>query len=525
MNGLIVLASLLFVTFSLIYYILSKKLSYWKKKNVPHADPLPILGNYGDYILQREYPGKVVQKLCHKFKNEPYFGAYFGTLPVLVVKDPEIIKHVLTKDFYYVSGRESSHYYDKEMMTQNMFLGSGDRWKVLRQNLTPLFSSLKMKNMFYLIEKCTIGFEDMLNKELKISNVVEVRSAVAKYTMDNICSCAFGVEAQAMTEKENNPFQFMANEIFESSKYRGFKIICRAAWPSIFYGLGFKLFPKTIDRFFSNLLTGVFKSRNYKPSPRNDFVDLLLNFKTEDYIVGDSLSNVITGEEKKVKLKVSDELLIAQSVMFFSAGFETSATTTSFTLFELAKHPELQERAAAEVDEFLRRHNNRLVYDCVTELPYLEACMYEALRMYPVIGNLTREVMDDYVLPTGLKLDAGVRVHIPVYDMHYNPEYFPEPKKYNPERFMPGNKEHINPNTFFAFGSGPRLCIGMRFAKMQVLSGLITFLKKYKVELADGMARELEFDPKTLLTQPLDNCIALKLTEREGWQQRNYLRT
>ncbi|CAH0696923.1 unnamed protein product [Spodoptera exigua] len=525
MNGLIVLASLVFVIFSLIYYLSRKKLGYWKKKNVPHADPLPILGNYGNYILQKEYPGQMIQKLCLKFKNEPYFGAYYGTEPVLIVKDPEIIKHVLTKDFYYANGRESSNYSNGEIITQNLFFSAGDNWKVVRQNLTPLFSSLKMKNMFYLIEKCTIGFEDMLDDEIKMSNVVEVRKTASKYTMDCICSCAFGVESNTMTQKENNPFQLMADEIFESSRYRGFKIIFRAVWPSIFYRIGLKIFPSTIDRFFFKLLTGVFESRDYKPSPRNDFVDLLLNLKKEDHITGDSISNVKTGNEKKVQLKVDDELLVAQCILFFSAGFETSATTMSFTLYELAKHPEVQKKAAEEVDEFMRRHKNKLVYDCVTELPYLEACMYETLRKYPVLGNLTREVMDDYVLPTGLKLDVGVRIHVPVYHMHNNPEFFPEPHKYKPERFLPENKEQVNPNTFFPFGSGPRLCIGMRFAKMQVMSGLITFLKKYKVELAEGMEEELVFDPKTFLTQPLTNCIALKMTEREGWEQRRFVRT
>nr|ULR85518.1 cytochrome P450 [Spodoptera frugiperda] len=525
MSGLVVLASLVLVIFSLIYYLSTRNLSYWKKKNVPHDDPLPLLGNYGTYILQKEHPGIMIQKLCKKFKNEPYFGAYYGTEPALVVQDPEILKHVLTKDFYYTSGRESSKYSHGEVTTQNLFFSSGDRWKVIRQNLTPLFSSLKMKNMFYLIEKCAIGFEDMLDDEIKISNVIEARRTCSRYTMDCICSCAFGVESNTMAQKENNPFLLMADEIFESSRFRGFKIIFRAVWPSIFYRIGLQVFPSAINSFFFKLLTGIFESRGYKPSPRNDFVDQLLNLKKEDHITGECLSNVKTGGDKKIHLKVDDELLVAQCILFFSAGFETSANTMGFTLFELAKNPEVQQKAAEEVDEFMRRHNNKLVYDCVTELPYLEACMYEAMRMYPVLGILTREVMDDYVLPTGLKLDEGVRIHIPIYYMHYNPEFFPEPYKYNPERFMPGNKENINPNTYFAFGSGPRLCIGKRFSKMQVMSGLITFLKKYKVELADGMESELEFDPKTLLTQPLHNRIALKLTEREGWEQRRFVRS
>ncbi|KAJ8711477.1 hypothetical protein PYW07_008719 [Mythimna separata] len=525
MNALLVLGSLLVIIFYLVYLLSKRKFGYWKLKSVPYVEPLPLLGNYGRYILQQEYPGQVIQKLCQKFIDQPYFGAFYGTEPVLVVQSPDIIKHVLTKDFYYVNGRESSDYSESEVVTQTLFFSSGDRWKIVRQNLTPLFSSARMKNMYHLIEKCSVVFEDMLDHEVSMSDVIEVRHMSARYTMDCICSAAFGVESNTMSTEENNPFNFMASEIFEASNYRGFKIIFRAIWPAIFYRMGLRVFPSTIDEFFSKLLKGVFQSRDYKPSPRNDFVDLILHLKNEDYISGDSISNAKTGAENKVQLKVDDEMMVAQCVQFFAAGFETSASTMGFTLFELAKNQDVQKKAAEDIDEFLRRHGNKLKYDCVHELPYLDACMHETLRKYPVLGNLTREVMDDYVLPTGLKLDVGVRIHVPVYHMHHNPDYFPEPEKYKPERFLDENKDDIKPYTFFPFGSGPRLCIGMRFAKMQVISGLISILKKYRVELAGGMPETLTFDARTLLTQPKDQGIMLKMIKRDGWEGRRFVRT
>ncbi|KAJ8711474.1 hypothetical protein PYW07_008716 [Mythimna separata] len=525
MNALLVLGSLLTVIFYLLYLISKRKFGYWKLKNVPYSEPLPLLGNYGRYILQREYPGQVIQKLCQKFIDQPYFGAFYGTEPVLVVQSPDIIKHILTKDFYYVNGREATKYSESEVVTQVLFFSGGDRWKIVRQNLTPLFSSSKMKNMYHLIENCSFVFEDMLDYESKISNVLDMRQISMRYTMDCICSAAFGVESNTMGPEENNPFRYMGHEIFEASKYRAFKLIFRAVWPAIFYKVGLQIFPPSIDQFFSKLLKGVFESRGYEPSSRNDFVDLVLNLKKQDSITGDCISNTKTGADKKIQLKVDDDLLVAQCVQFFAAGFETSASTMSFLLFELAKNQEAQQKAAAEVDDFLRRHGNKLNYECVHEMVYLDACMNETLRKYPVIGNLTREVMDDYVLPTGLKLDVGVRIHVPVYHMHYNPEYFPEPEKYKPERFLPENKDNVEPYTFFPFGSGPRICIGMRFAKMQVMSGLISILKKYRVELADGMPETLILDPRAILTQPKDQGIMLKMIKREGWEGRKFVRT
>ena len=310
MNVIIVLASLLTAIFYLLYLISKRKFDYWRKRNVPYVNPLPLLGNYGRYILQQEYPGHVIQKLCQKFVGQPYFGAFYGTEPVLVVHSPEMIKQVMTKDHYYVNGREASKYSDKEMVTRTLFSTAGDRWKIIRQNLTPLFSSAKMKNMYHLIEKCSTVFEDMLDYEIGISDVLEIRHINARYMMDALCSAAFGVESNTMAQDEKNPFNFMANEIFEASKYRGFKIIFRAIWPAIFYRVGLRVFPPTIDDFFSKMLTGVFQSRNYKPSARNDFVDLVLTLKNDDYIIGDSI-NTKAGAEKKIQLKVDDELLVA----------------------------------------------------------------------------------------------------------------------------------------------------------------------------------------------------------------------
>ncbi|XP_053617326.1 cytochrome P450 6B2-like isoform X2 [Plodia interpunctella] len=502
----------------IVYHVSRRKFSYWKERKVPYLEPNAILGNYGPFILQRKYTGEVVQEICQKFPNIPYFGVFYGTEPTLMIQDPDMIKTVMTKDFYYFSSRESSKYTSKEIFTQNLFFTYGDRWKVLRQNLTPLFSSSKMKNMFYLIEQCSHVFEGMLDKELKNSNTQGVRPLMARFTMDCIGTCAFGIDTQTMVQdSDENIFVKMGKEIFFESLFRGFTIVARSIWPAIFYGLGGRSFPKKVDIFFTNLMTGVFAERQYKPTTRNDFVDLILNWKTANSITGDSMDNM-KGGGKKVSLEVDDEILVAQCILFFAAGFETSSTTLQYTLFELAKNTEAQNRVIEEIDEYLLRHNNKLRYECITELPYTEACFDEALRLYPVLGVLTREVFEDYTLPCGAVIDKGVRVHIPVYHLHHNPDFFPDPEVFRPERFY-GEEKLIIPYTYMPFGEGPRLCIGMRFAKMQMFAGIVTLLKKYRVELAAGTPRALEFTPTTIVTQP-KQLIKLKFIEREGWQQR-----
>lgn len=202
----------------------------------------------------------------------------------------------------------------------------------------------------------------------------------------------------------------------------------------------------------------------------------------------------------------------AQCMLFFAAGFETSATTLSFLLYELGKNFEKQKRAIAEVDEYFKRRN-KLEYECMFETPYIEACINETLRLYPVLGVLTREVMEDFKLASGVLLNKGVRIHIPVYSMHRDPKYFPNPDEFIPERFLGNEKDNIIPFTFLPFGEGPRICIGMRFAKMQVTAGLLTILRKCHIGLTKDTITKVDFEPRGITTQP-SKGIHLKFTLR-----------
>ncbi|XP_075975554.1 cytochrome P450 6a8-like isoform X2 [Anticarsia gemmatalis] len=372
-----------------------------------------------------------------------------------------------------------------------------------------------MRNMFPLIEKCSREFEKLLEEEVGSSNVIKANCIMTRFTLDCVGSAAFGVEPKVMEKDfENNHFKKMSERIFEQSTYRGYKNICRAVWPSIFYGLGFHSYRREIKDFFSSLLTEVFKQRDYTPSARHDFVDLILAFAKNEYLVGDSIKRLKTGEFEKVSIKVDDELLASQCVSFLGAGYETSATTLGLILFEMAKHPYTQEKAFKELDQYLDEHDNILNYDCVSKLPYLEACIDEALRLYPSLPNMTREVMEDYTFPTGLRVEKGLRIHLPIWHIQRNAAYFPEPETFRPERFIGEEKANIRPYTYMPFGEGYRICIGLRFAKMQILAGLVTVFKSYRLELADGQPTTLKFDPRVVVNKPTSN-IFLKFIPRE----------
>lgn len=454
-----------------LYFTFARNQNYWKIRNVPYVKPLPVFGNYKDVFLFKRHVFQIDQELCQQFPDEPYVGSFYGTKPALIIQDPNLLKLVMSKEFYFCNGREASDYADREMLARNMFSVGGDEWKVLRMNLTPLFSSAKLKNMFHLIKNSADALESLLAEELKTSPKVDIRDILSRYTIECITSCGFGISSGAMKNStDKNPFRNVGEQIFDTSEFRALKNACRSMWPGIFYALGFKLLDDDVTTFFNNLISGVFKEREEKKSSRNDFVDLILTWKKGNYISGDCLSNAKTGDKKKFNIEVNDEMLVAQCVLFFGAGFETTSTSISYLMFELAKNKIAQEKVIEEVDEYFA-NNKEYKFECLNMMPYTEACIEEALRLYPVLGVLNREVMHDFTLPTGLAMKRGDRIHIPVYHIQRNPEHFPEPDEFRPERFFGEEKKNIKPFTYLPFGEGPRTCMG----------NFVSFCKVYSI--------------------------------------------
>lgn len=185
-------------------------------------------------------------------------------------------------------------------------------------------------------------------------------------------------------------------------------------------------------------------------------------------------------EESK---KLSDAEIIAQCFVFLAAGYETTSTTLSFMSHHLAVDPEIQEKVQQEIDSVWPDENQTLSYDAVHEMPYLDMVAAETLRMYPP-GFVTARACTEECTIKGIKVPEGLTVAVPVYSIHRDPRYYPNPDKFDPDRFLPAAKQSRNPYTYLPFGHGPRSCIGMRFAQLEMKLAMARILKKYSFEVA-----------------------------------------
>ncbi|KAL6448752.1 hypothetical protein ACFW04_000513 [Cataglyphis niger] len=189
---------------------------------------------------------------------------------------------------------------------------------------------------------------------------------------------------------------------------------------------------------------------------------------------------------------------IAQAFVFFIAGFETSSTTATFCLYELAQQQDLQDKLRKEIDEILKKHGE-LTYNAVNEMTYLHKVVNEAMRKYPPLPSLNRMCTEEINLPTtNIHIPKGMLITIPLLGLHRDPSIYPDPDRFDPERFNEDKVAARHPYAYLPFGEGPRICIGSRFAYMQTKVGLISLLSKFKFKV-DPRTFPLIFDQNTFI--------------------------
>lgn len=446
--ALFVCVAFVAVLLSVFYYWTKKKYSYWSDKGIPGPTPYPIVGNFGSVMFVKDSAQLYVKKVHLKYKGEKFVGMYRGFQPVILVRDPELIKQVLVKDFHIFQDRGISS--SSSRLSDNLFGAEGETWKILRQKLTPVFTSRKLKDMIPLMLKCVNNFTEYVNSLVDKNVEHEIRALIAKYTLEVIGSCGFGLDLNTASDKENE-FSIMAKKIFQPSSY----VRTLALLDMVIPGIRKKFVTSTeIQDFFVGLVRTVIKGRNGKPSDRKDFMDLMIELREQ----GKASRRK---EDGVSEIEIDDYMIAAQALVFYSAGFETSAASMSFLIHEMALNPNIQERVYEEVCQVYEKYNGELNYESTKEMPYMEMVFDETLRKYSVAGILFRKSLSTYTFPgTNLTIPKGMPVMISATGLNADPEYFPNPNEFNPENFSPENVKNIPQCVYMPFGEGPRNCIG-----------------------------------------------------------------
>ncbi|KAJ4434872.1 hypothetical protein ANN_23443 [Periplaneta americana] len=352
----------------------------------------------------------------------------------------------------------------------------------------------KMKMMIQIMIDCGKELGKYLEESARKQDIVEVKDILARFTTDIIASAAFGIQCNCL-KNPNAEFREWGRKLIEPSFNQKFRDLLYLTMPDLAISLGIPNIPSHLANFFIKVVEETVGHREKNNIKRNDFMQLLIQLLN---------NNNIDEEEKQVTkggdVAITMTEVAAQSVIFFVAGFETSATTLSFCLYELALNPDIQDRLREEIDTVLEKYDGNITYEGIQEMSYLDNVLSETLRKHPPAPFVFRECTKEYKIPDSeVVVDTGSKVLVPIMGLHYDPKYFPDPTRFDPDRFTEEVKKTRHHYSYLPFGEGPRICIGMRFALLQTKVGLVTLLSKYQFNVCEKTAVPFVYDPKSLI--------------------------
>uniref|UniRef100_A0A182VF63 Uncharacterized protein n=1 Tax=Anopheles merus TaxID=30066 RepID=A0A182VF63_ANOME len=470
-----------------------RRYNFWKDRSVAYIKPRFPFGNFAT-LGKVEHIAPITQRHYDHFKrqNVPYGGVFMITSPLLYIFDTKLIKQLLVKDFHHFPNRGVYFNERDDPLSAHMFAIEGQKWRTLRAKLSPTFTSGRIKMTLPLIAQVCERFCEHLNESLQSSDEVEVHDLLSRYTIDVIGACAFGIECNSFREPDNE-FRRYGKIAFDKLRHSPLVVYLMKAFRTHANALGMKQLHDDVSGFFMRVVKDTVEYRERDQIVRNDFMDLLLKLKNTGRLEAD-------GEEIG---RLTFEEIAAQAFIFFTAGYDTSSTAMSYTLYELALNPEVQERARESVKQMLQKYDGKLSYEAVSEMNYLEQCISETLRKHPPVAILERNADKDYRLPdSGLVLHRGQKIMIPIYAMHHDPAHFLEPAQYRPERFSPDEVARRDPYCYLPFGEGPRVCIGMRFGSIQAKLGLASLLDRFRFSACDRTQIPVQYSRTNFILGP-----------------------
>ncbi|XP_014207932.1 cytochrome P450 6A1-like [Copidosoma floridanum] len=456
--------------------------NYWKKYNVPHDNPSIPLGNVPvSYFFGRVHLAKIIKNSYVKFCRYPFHGMYFLHKPVLMINDPDLIQTILIKEFHKFADR--GWFTDKRVdpMSANLFFQPYAKWRRLRTKFSPSFSPVKLRQIYPLLEEVSDSMIKACDDLLKKTDVVDVKDLFVRYTVDVISSTVYGFNCNSFENPDN---QFRRYGI-KALDFGRISMLFIFFIPEVLQSIILPAFGVNIREFFNKIFIESVTHRRKEKIERKDFMSLLMQLMDKGHIE-DNDSSLSSDDKIEDVDPLSMEEAAAQAFVFFLGGFETPSAVSTNCLLELAMHPEVQQKLQQEIDTVLEKNPSGLTYDCISEMQYLDMVFNETLRKHPPGAFLNRICLEDFQIPgSDFTIPKGMRLLISLSGLHNDPEHYPNPSRFDPERFTKENVDSRSTCMHIGFGDGPRNCIAKSLGMLKSKQALVALLRNYTFRVCD----------------------------------------
>ncbi|MBL8682659.1 MAG: cytochrome P450 [Myxococcales bacterium] len=394
----------------------------------------------------------------------------FAWIPYVVVADAEAAQHVLVKN---ARAYHKSPNYDglKLMLGHGLLTSEGEFWKKQRRLAQPAFHRERLAGFVREMTACT---EDLLAEWSRSSErTIDLHRAMMRLTFRIVGKTLLSVdldgEARAVGEALDVALHW-ANDYVESI------VKIPPSWPTP-SNRRFVKAKATLDTLVMRVVVDRRAAMERGETVPNDLLQMLLEAKDAD-----------TGET------MNDEQLKNELLTLVLAGHETTANALTFTLYLLAKHKDVRDKMRAEAESVLEGRTPTM--QDLPKMPYTLQVAEEAMRLYPPAWAFERIALEDDVVG-GYAIPKGTIVGISPYVMHRNPKYFADPERFDPSRFEKSAQSERPKHAYIPFGGGPRTCIGIAFALMELQVLLPMIVRAWDLDPPSDY--ELELDPSVTL--------------------------
>ncbi|XP_041834888.1 cytochrome P450 4F3 [Melanotaenia boesemani] len=392
---------------------------------------------------------------------------------------PDYVKPLLMASANITMKDELIYGHLRPWLGQSLLLSNGEEWSRKRRLLTPAFHFDILKTYIATFNSSTNTMHDKWRRLVaEGKNNLEMFDHVTLMTLDSLLKCAFSYNSNC--QESSSEYVSAIVELSDLIIDRRLRILHH--WDWIYWktqeGKRFKQALNVVHRFtrevvqkrrvLINQQRGTETQSNLTTTPqrKKDFVDIILLSKDED---GQGLTN---------------EEILAEANTFMFAGHDTTASAICWTLYNLACHAHFQEKCRQEVMDLMQgRSEHEIEWEDLSSLPFTTMCIRESLRLHSPVQAVTRKYTQDMPLPGDLIVPEGVICLVSIYGTHHNPEVWTNPHEFNPLRFDPTNPESRSSHAFIPFSSGPRNCIGQKFAMAELRVVVALTLLRFRLTL------------------------------------------
>ena len=451
----------------------------------PHPRPLPALPALARTAWQGENNLlSLLPRPAYRFDVGHLGWSRRGTL---LVNQPELMKSVMTDPADIFPKNDLMVGALEHLVGDSIFVSSGEVWRRQRAMIDPAFSHIQLSRAFSSMRDAVDDYEAVLARHAADERPFSIDLAMSHLTADIICRTVFSTSLASGIAKD----VFEDFTIFERS-------VAHISLKALIFDRPFKSYEQSPE-----VSAACERIRRHLGS----LVDSHLEDTNGHY--HDIASACIAARDAQSGCPFNRKELIDQLGVLFLAGHETTASTLTWLFFILAMHPETVRRIRTEVDSVVG--DREVGFEHVRDLKFVRAVFRETLRLYPPITFIPRVALEATQIGK-FRVRRGAMIMISPWTTHRNKNFWPNPDKFDPDRFMPAREGELVAGTFLPFGMGPRTCIGVGFAHQEACLIVARLTRRFDFSLVPGQT----IRPVARLTTRPQHQIMLKASAREG---------